>query len=51
MNAITGSLDENVLCKACQFADEHGTTLEALRARHLPLLAERAIAGADLRRQ
>lgn len=42
MKNITIAVDEIVLCKARQYAGEHGNTLEALLAEHLALLADRA---------
>jgi hypothetical protein len=42
MKKIELTVDEDLLRKACQYADEHGTTLEALTAEHLSVLADRA---------
>lgn len=42
MKNVTLKLDEAVLDKARQYADEHDTTLEALLAEHVGLLADRA---------
>jgi Family of unknown function (DUF6364) len=42
LTTITLEIDENLLAKARQYADEHETTLEALIAEHLALLADRA---------
>jgi hypothetical protein len=42
MENITLAIDEDLLAKARQYADEHNTTLEALIAEHLALLADRA---------
>jgi hypothetical protein len=42
MTDLTLSIDDDVLCKARQFADERETTLEALIAEHLAVLADRA---------
>jgi hypothetical protein len=35
-------IDEEILCSARQYADEEGTTLEALLTEHVTLLADRA---------
>jgi hypothetical protein len=50
MNIIF-SVDEELLRKARQYADEHGTTLEALMAEHLAVLADRAGRRLTLREQ
>jgi hypothetical protein len=42
MNTITLDIDDNLLAKARQYADERNTTLEALIAEHLAVLADRA---------
>jgi serine/threonine protein kinase HipA of HipAB toxin-antitoxin module len=42
MMTITFDIDEVLLAMARQYADEHETTLEALIAEHLALLADRA---------
>jgi serine/threonine protein kinase HipA of HipAB toxin-antitoxin module len=42
MTTITLEIDKDLLAKARQYADEHNTTLEALLAEHLALLADRA---------
>jgi hypothetical protein len=42
MTTITLDIDEDLLAKARQYADELGTTLEALIAEHLAVLADRA---------
>jgi hypothetical protein len=39
---ITLSVEEDLLRKAHTYAAEHGTTLEALLAEHLAMLADRA---------
>lgn len=51
MKNIILTIDDNVLRKARQYADEHGTTLEALIAEHLALLADRAGRRLTLREQ
>ncbi len=51
MNAIIVSVDEAVLSKARRYADEHVTTLEALIAEHLAVLADRAGRRLTLREQ
>jgi hypothetical protein len=51
MPEITLMLDDELLRKARQFADEHGTTLEALLAEHLSVLADRAGRRLTLREQ
>jgi len=42
MKDITISVDEDLLRKARQYADERETTLEALIVEHLAVLADRA---------
>ena len=42
MSLIELMVDEALLQGARQYADEHGTTLEALLAEHLAVLADRA---------
>jgi len=42
MMTLTLDIDEHLLAKARQYADEHSTTLEALIAEYLALLAGRA---------
>jgi hypothetical protein len=42
MKNITLDIDKDLLAKARQYADEHETTLEALIAEHLAVLADRA---------
>jgi hypothetical protein len=42
MTNITLAIEEGLLRKARQYADEQGTTLEALLAEHLTQLADRA---------
>jgi len=42
MKTITVNIDEGVFRKARQHAEEHSTTLEALIAEHLAVLADRA---------
>jgi FMN phosphatase YigB (HAD superfamily) len=42
MSSLEVTVDEALLHKARQYADEHGTTLEALLAEHLSELADRA---------
>ena len=42
MKKIELTVDEELLRKACQYADEHETTLEALLAEHMAVLADRA---------
>ncbi len=42
MKKIELTVDEELLRKACQYADEHDTTLEALLAEHMAVLADRA---------
>ena len=42
MKKIVLTVDEDVLCKARQYADERETTLEALIVEHLGVLANRA---------
>jgi uncharacterized protein DUF6364 len=51
MKKIDLTIDEDVLRKARQYADEHGTTLEALIAEHLAVLADRAGRRLTLREQ
>jgi hypothetical protein len=51
MENITLSIDAGLLRKARQYADEHGTTLEALIAEHLAVLADRADRRVTLREQ
>jgi hypothetical protein len=42
MSSLEVTVDEALLHKARQYADEHGTTVEALLAKHLSVLADRA---------
>jgi hypothetical protein len=42
MEEITLTIDEHLLRKARQYADERETTLEALIVEHLAVLADRA---------
>jgi hypothetical protein len=42
MSSLEVTVDEALLHKARQYADEHGTTVEALLAKHLSELADRA---------
>ena len=42
MKKIYLTIDEELLRKARQYADEHDTTLEALIAEHMAVLADRA---------
>jgi hypothetical protein len=42
MKDITIAIDDDLLRKACQYADERETTLEALIVEHLGVLADRA---------
>jgi hypothetical protein len=42
MSSLEIVVDEALLRKARQYADEHGTTLEALPAEHLAELADHA---------
>lgn len=42
MKTISLTVDEDLLRKALQYADERGTTLEALIVEHLAVLADRA---------
>jgi hypothetical protein len=42
MTHFTLTVDEQVLRRVRQFADEHGTTLEALLSEHMSILADRA---------
>ena len=42
MKKIELTVDEELLGKACQYADEHDTTLEALLTEHMAVLADRA---------
>ena len=51
MKNITLTIDEDVLRKAREYADEHGTTLEALLAEHVAFLAGRAGRRLTLREQ
>lgn len=51
MKEIALTIDEDVLRKARQYADEHGATLEALIAEHLAVLADRAGRRLTLREQ
>jgi hypothetical protein len=51
MGLIEIRADEGVLRKARQFADEHSTTVEALLAEHLAVLADRAGRRLTLREQ
>jgi hypothetical protein len=51
MKKITLDIDDHVLAKARQYADEHDTTLEALIGEHLALLADRAGRRLTLREQ
>jgi len=48
---ITLSIDEELLRKALQYADERETTLEALLAEHLAVLADRAARRLTVREQ
>lgn len=51
MKHIALNIDEDVLRNAREYADEHGTTLEALLTEHLSLLADRAGRRLTLREQ
>ena len=51
MKVISLTIDEDALRKARQFADEHGTTLEALLIEYLSVLADRAGRRLTLREQ
>jgi hypothetical protein len=51
MKKINLIIDEDVLRKARQYADEHGTTVEALIAAHMAVLADRAGRRLTLREQ
>ena len=51
MSSLEIVVDEALLRKARQYADEHGTTLEALLAEHLAGLADRAGRRPTLREQ
>jgi hypothetical protein len=51
MKKITLPVDEDVLRKARQYADERETTLEALIVEHLAVLADRAGRRLTLREQ
>ncbi len=51
MQHITLTVDEEVLRKARQYADEHDTTLEALIVEHLVVLADRVGRRLTLREQ
>ncbi len=42
MSVIEVEVDEGLLRRARQYADEHGTTLEVLLAEHVSVLADRA---------
>ena len=42
MKNITLTIDEDLLGRARQYANEHGTTLEALIIEHLTMLADGA---------
>jgi hypothetical protein len=42
VKSIVLALDDSLLRKAHQYADEHDTTLETLLAEHVALLADRA---------
>jgi len=51
MKNVIVTMDEAVFDKARQYADEHRTTLEALLAEHLSVLADRAGRRLTLREQ
>jgi hypothetical protein len=51
VSVIEVEVDEGLLRKARQYAEEHGTTLEALLAEHLAVLADRAGRRLTLREQ
>jgi hypothetical protein len=51
MQRITLTVDDDVLHKVRQYAGEHNTTLEALLAQHLALLAGRTGRRLTLREQ
>jgi hypothetical protein len=51
MSSLEIVVDEALIRKARQYAEEHGTTLEALLAEHLAGLADRAGRRLTLREQ
>jgi hypothetical protein len=51
MTTINLDIDEGLLGKARQYAEEHNTTLEALIGEHLAVLADRAGRRLTLREQ